>query len=33
MGLYDDLLEEQPNVAPQKNVKNYTKVQDCMMIC
>lgn len=25
MGLYDDLLEEQPNVAPQKNVKNNTK--------
>ena len=25
MGLYDDLLEEQPKVAPQKNVKNNTK--------
>lgn len=25
MGLYDDLLEEQPKVAPQKNVKNNTE--------
>lgn len=25
MGLYDDLLEEQPKVAPQQNVKNNTK--------